>query len=169
MHTSTPLTTVARGELLSAAERRDIVGEAQAALPELAGVSPDALARLLLQAEQVILAGAPSEDSLEVRRLLALKDAVRDIFSPQRRGNGNVLLIEEMKERRLRETLDAALFGKALPQWDPGTRELARVLKAILRGRERTSYGSLVVTAQLEESLTAAFAACTAEAAEVAA
>jgi hypothetical protein len=152
--------TVARGELLSEAERHDLIAEAKAGLPaELANVSPDALAKLLLLAEQAILAGQPSGDSLEVRRALALNDAVRDIFSPPRRSNGNVLVIEEMKERNLRTALDAALFGKPLPKWDPRMRELMRVIKAILRTKDRTSFGSRIVSEQLEQQLTAAFAA----------
>ena len=156
--------TVARGELLSAAERDDIIGEAKAALPaELGHVSSDALAKLLLLAEQVILAGQPSSDSLEARRVLALTDAVRDIFSPPRRTNGNVLVIEEMKERNLRTALDAALFGKALAQWDPRTRALMTVLRAILRTKDRTSYGSRIVSERLELELKAAFVEMTAK------
>lgn len=154
-----PCVTVARGELLTAAERHDVIQTAKAAWPaELASVSADALAQLLLLAEHTILVGQPSTDSLEARKVFALKDAVRDIFSPPRRSNGNVLLIEEIKERTIREAIDAALLGKPLPDWDPATRELIRVLKAILRTKDRTGYGSRIVSEKLEHELTAAFA-----------
>jgi len=150
--------TVASGELLSAAERHDVIQTAKAAWPaQLAGVCPEALEQLLLLAEQTILAGQPSTESLEARKVLALKDAVRDIFTPPRRTNGNVLVIEELKERNLQKAIDAALLGKPLPKWDPATRELIRVLNAILRTKDRTSYGSRIVSAKLEDELTGAF------------
>lgn len=151
--------TVARGELLTAAERHDVIQTAKTAWPaELSSVSADTLAQLLLLAEHTILVGQPSTDSLEARTVLTLMNAVRDIFSPTRRSNGNVLLIEEYKERAIREAIDAVLLGKQLPEWDPATRELIRVLKAILRSKDRTGYGSRIVSAKLEQELTTAFA-----------